>query len=238
VINPRLLRQAIETCVPLQGLGSPDGLSLGYPAAQGLQFPIPQPMVILFRRTLYPTPSAWCVVGIEDEATETIQEMTSVSHESDQGYQYTACRTDGNGYISEFAEPVRLDYVSGALVQGLPVWPIDLDVTPIAAGEFRITWLFDKYGGSAPADFAVYAGADGDNINYGAALGTVNYSARGRQYEYETSESYADGTARAFAVRARKTGGTAELNTFTSGIYLARTTVPTDASISYARQIG
>jgi len=106
----REMREIVETTDHLLGFGSADALALGYPGSLGLTFPHPlDRTVILVRRELYPEPTDWYVVGLGSAADGVVRNSTQAPHEAGQAYQYAACATDGNGYVSAFMAPRRVE---------------------------------------------------------------------------------------------------------------------------------
>jgi len=227
------LRQFIENCEPFGGKAAPNAFALAYPLTRGLCFPLLAGAYILKRRILYPTPGPWIDCGMAFKSATTIRQYPGFTHTAGQGYQYTVAVTDGNGYISQHYEPVRVDFdgEGDLITPALPVWPLDMRAVAIVDGAFTVYWIYDPYGqGAAPADFAVYEGGDVESIDYESPLGTVDYSVNVRGYSYDT-DGYDDGTAHAFAVRARNSEGVEEQNIYTTSVVIARATGPADGSI-------
>lgn len=230
-----LTRQSRETRDPfLRGDLRVDQRSLGYGLTRGRRFPFKSGVVALLRRALYPIPGVWHYCGLAWLDDVEISNRAAYGHGANTAWQYAAARMHGNGYASEVGEPIRLDFDGDGeiITPFLPLWPILLAAKPIATGEFRITWGYNTWGqGGGPLDFVVYEGADESSIDYDTSLGTVAYRAGQDTFNFETSESYADGTLHAFAVRARSVGEIAEQNTYTTPATKAMATAPAAAAI-------
>ncbi len=219
-----LLEQMLRTMDPLGGgLGSAAHLCMGFPITDGLTFPYPAGGVILKRRRLYPTVEAWSYCGFARPDESTITSAEGFGHDADQAYQYAAAQVLGNGYVSDFCEPVRVDFDgSGNLITpGLPNAPLHLIAEPISDRRFFLSFEYDPYGqGEPPTDFQVFEGATPGGVNYAAPLTDfatgLNYvPAVGNRRRYEfTTGPFAVSTTHVFVVRARNSGGIAERNTF------------------------
>lgn len=236
------LRDNVRRTVDLraEGFGSADHASLGFEATMGLVLPTVSPIVILARRTLYPTPGAWRYCGVAHAASLTAKNWLGFGHQADMGYQYAAARCRANGFRSAFTEPTRLDFdgAGDLITPRLPAWPVDLNATAIAGGKYRIHWNYAPWGqGEWPTDFEVYEGPDGDNIDYGTPLGTLAHQHGVEGYEYETG-AYGDVTRHAFAVRARNSAAVAEKNTRSTQAIRARATGPAKAVVRSVAQRG
>jgi hypothetical protein len=230
------LRQYRETCDPFHtGTTGLDQLGTGYIVLGGMHFPLLSGAVILLRRRLYSVPGPWRVCGMArpDDADLEIKNYTGFDHEVSMGFHYTAVKTDGNGYVSEAIEPIRVDFDAAGdrITVGLPMWPQEVFAEAIADGEFRVSWTYDPWGQAAwPTGFEVYEGADQDNIDYGNKLGTVAFDPDAAFHTYETGAGFADGTEHAFAVRAFN-GSPLEKNTYTTEVVTAIDVAPTAAEI-------
>jgi hypothetical protein len=220
--------------IGLAGHRSTTHVELASYALAGHLLPLHTDMAVLLRRKLYPTPENWRVVGQVEVGEGSVGNAGGFTHENDQGYQYTVTRMHPNGYRARVREPIRVDIDGGGsrIAPALPAWPRDIGVTPIDGGKFRVTWAYEPWGqGGYPTDFQVFEGSDAASIDYGTVLGTVSYVAEQRFYEFET-DAFTDGTAHAFAVRARSSAGTAEQNTFTTGVVRASDAAPDAPAIT------
>lgn len=231
----------------LMGDLAQDMRTLGYMNTMGRRWPlIAAPTVILFRRQLETgadnEPGAWypCAITHDPGSSDTIINRVAYAHGQNTAWQYTAVKTDGNGYISQVVDPVRVDFGiswpnSGSIVSpALPAWPVDLWVEPTVGGEFIVHWRYDASGqGDWPNDFAVYAGTAAGVIDYGSLLGTVDFVHGQDDYEYTTDEDYADGTKKTFGVRARNETPVAELNMIASEPATARADGAADGVIRH-----
>ena len=95
------LRDNVRRTVDLraEGFGSADHASLGFEATMGLVLPTVSPIVILARRTLYPTPGVWRYCGVAHAASLTAKNWPGFGHQADMGYQYAAARCRDAGPI-------------------------------------------------------------------------------------------------------------------------------------------
>jgi hypothetical protein len=212
---------------------------LGYPRMRGRRWPYRSSLVVLRRRALYPTPGEWHECATADLAETVTANRAEHKHVANTAWQYAAVRVQGNGYESAASEPVRVDFDNaGDLINPrLPAWPLEVAATPIAGGEFRITWVYDPWGqGDWPADFAVYEGADAGSIDYDTIVGTVAFDPAAGEQVFTTSETYGDGTEHCFAVRGRNSSGVEEKNTITTAVVTARASGPAAATIRRAVQ--
>jgi hypothetical protein len=215
--------------------------TLGYMATLGRRWPlIDAPTVIASRRQLETgagnEPGPWYPVGIRHapSSSSAVRHRAAYPHGNDTAWQYTAVKTDGNGYVSEAAPPVRIDMdgTDDVIVPGLPTWPVDLWVEPTVDGEFIVYWRYDPTGqGDWPNDFEIYAGTAAGVIDYGGALDTVDFLPEQEDYEFTTGEGYADGTVKTFAVRSRSALPQAELNKLISEPVTARADGPANGVI-------
>lgn len=206
---------------------------------QGLTFPWTGGGVALLRRRLYPAVGGWMYVGLAVLAQSQIGNYPGLTHSASQAYQYAAVRFLGNGFISPVCEPIRIDFDSGGtFIQPLlPAWPINPIAEPLAGGKFRVHFAYDSYGqGASPTDFQVFAGATPATVDYGTplvdsvtSLNVVAFVGSRRAYTFTTA-AFTDQTAHVFGVRARNSGGVAELNTFTTPTKTARNKTPVDAA--------
>ncbi len=214
-------------------------MALGYLLTEGMVFPYPAGGVLLLRRPLYPTTGAWRYCGFARPGETTIKNGRGFSHDADQAYQYTAVVVLGNGFISELCVPVRVDFDSGGsrATAQLPMFPLNLAATPIAAGKFRLLFEYDSFGqGAYPKDFQAFRGVDPASVDYGTplvdsvtGLSTVAFAAGRRRYTFTTA-AYGDGTTSVFSVRARNAIGATELNTYTSAAKIAQAAAPPAAA--------
>lgn len=236
------LRQFRATTDPLSsGDFTAEQIALGYDALEGQPI-MPSGAVLLKRRRLYPTPGAWEYCGSARRDAETVSQFTAAPHEAGMGYQYAAVRVLGNGYVSPMCTPVRVDFdgAGDLIVPPLPMWPIDVQASPVAGGKYRIAWSYERFGeGASPADFAIFEGSTPETVDYDTALGTVAYRAEGFVSTFTTA-AYSDGTVHVFSVRARNSGGVAELNTLVTTSLIAEAATPAAATIAQAasRQVG
>ncbi len=230
--------QASRTGDPfLSGDLEADQLMLDYPVTRGLLFPDMVGPVLLMRRKVYPGDiEDWYYAGSAHPNTGTIVNANGVTHNASSGYEYTALRAFGNGFVGRIREPIRVDFDgAGAIITpALPTWPRDLRVAPAAGGTFNIYWLYVPWGESnPPADFQVFEGTTPATIDYGTPLGTITHDGSQEQYTFTTG-AYTDGTKHSFAVRARNSGGVAELNEFASDVLAAEDSTPAAATIASA----
>jgi hypothetical protein len=243
MILTEALRQFLDTSVPfLAGSGGVNAMAIGMRLTRGLAFPLRAGAIILARRRLYPTPDErWLVCGMAQPGTGTIRNFPGFGHEPSMGFQYTAGRTDGNGYLSEYVEPTRLDFdAAGDLISPrLPMWPTEVRAIPIAAGKFRVSWVYEPYGqGAEPAVFRVHVGTSPAGIVWAtaaAAFPAVTHVPGRRAYVVDSTSGESHGTILYFGVRARNSAGVAEQNTYGVGPVTARTTAPPAATISAIR---
>lgn len=220
----------------------------------GFTFPWRAGGVALLRRALYPTPTAWVYCGFAPLSATTIKNFPGMTHTVSQAYEYVAVRILGNGFISPASEPVRVDFdgAGDLITPRLPAQPLNLSLEILAGGKFRVSFIYDPYGqGAPPKDFQVFAGATGPTIDYGTPLVDSEtgldhvLAASPRRAFIFTTAAFANGTPHAFAVRARNSGGGAELNTVTTNAGIARSVTPVDAAaperahvITGGRQVG
>lgn len=236
----RILEQLLQTLdVFGSGHSGEDQLGLAYPLNAGLFFPDLAGCYVLLRRSLYASGdvSDWRVAGAAGLGSTTIKNWLGVDHDVSQGYQYMAAKVHGNGFASPFTEAVRVDFDSGGdiIAPALPAWPTNALAVPSLAGIFLVSWSYDPWGeGAPPTDFQVFEGATAAAVDYGTALGTIVAEPSRVGYEFETG-AYTDGTVHVFAVRARNSGGVAELNTYTAVPSTAEDGTPGAATIQIAR---
>jgi len=93
-----------------QGLCSDAQLGMGLWAMNGMHFPMLDGAVLLLRRRLYPDVGEWMCCGMAGPDATTISNGVGFSHAADEAFQYTTARALGNGYLSELAEPIRVDF--------------------------------------------------------------------------------------------------------------------------------
>lgn len=232
-----LLAQHLAIADPF-GLGLTGAqMALGFPLLDGLRFPGVRGGYVLSRRDLYPTPGPWYFAGyaIEDDlynpgVGRTIKSNRSFPHGTSRAYQYRIAAILGNGFISKWSEPIRIDVdATGALITaGVPLWPLHVTATPIAGGRYRVRWSYSHYGAGRnaagarvwPYKFEVYEGADLAGIDYDTpltdavtGLAYTPYSAPGEVFSF-TTPAYDDGTEHAFDVRAISAAGKTELHAY------------------------
>lgn len=175
----------------------------------------------LQRRALHDTLAAWERVGFAPEPDRTVSTYPEVIHAASQAYEYRIMRQNSMGQTGPYASNrVRLDFdVSAARENPLPNRPLHVTSRAIAGGKFQVQWVYDDVGqGVFPTKFEVYAGSTVAGINFAAPL-TDSITALAytlarygkRRYSFTTA-AFATGTAKAFAVRALNSAGTAEKN--------------------------
>lgn len=226
----------------LGGLGFLTGVhvEMGLPVTLGLFIPSTTVMIVLLGRKLYPDLEGWTIMGMVDEGEASVAVAAPYQLEASMGYQFTVARVYPNGQIGKIATPYRVD-TDGSfneITPPLPKWPEYLSASATASGAFKISWQYLSPGqGGPPTDFQVFQGATPATIDYGTPLvdaGTsldhVVYIADGN-YEMTTQATYADGSANYFAVRARNSGGVAELNEYYTGPHIALATAPAKATM-------
>lgn len=235
-----IARQMRETRDPHgRGDWTAEMRTLGHFRLRGRRWLYRAGVVLLMRRRLYPTPGAWDYCALADLAETEIANREAYPHGPNTAWQYAAVRVHGNGFASVASEPVRIDFdAEGAVITPrLPAWPLEVAATPIAGGEFTITWMYDAWGqGDWPTDFAIYEGSDADSIDYDTIVGTAAFDPSVAQHSYTTSETYGDGTEHCFAVRGRNSNQVAERNTITTAVVTARASGPAAATIRRAAQ--
>lgn len=207
--------------------------TLGYGQTHGRFFPFREGMFVLQRRELYPTPGPWRICGLAKLSDTTIANRAAYGHGANTAWHYTAAHVLGNGQTSACSEPRRLDFDgAGAIITpALPLWPIATAAVAIGGGKFRLSWQYNSWGqGGWPNDFVIFQGPDKDSIDYGTIIATVPFDPQTRFHSFETG-AYAEAARRAFAIRARNSGGVAERNESTTEIAIARLTAPLDAVI-------
>lgn len=224
----------------LDGEMTPDQFGMLLSLTGGMMVPLESGTVILRRRKLTPAPERWVICGYAAPGDSTIAHDDSVTHEANASYWYSAAQVFGNGIASAWSEPVRLDFDGGSnlISPGLPNAPENLRVTPIAGGTFLIEGTYRAFGqASAPADFQVFAGAAPGSVDYNTPLVDsvtgLNYAAfdaLGERFSFTTA-AFADGTAKAFAVRARNAAGIVERSELPTKIKVARADGPTGAVV-------
>ena len=248
-----LLRQYLAVADPfLLGLTGAQ-MALGFPLLDGMRFPGVRGGYVLSRRDLYPTPGAWYFAGYqvsdagirEDYDADvgiTITSNRSFPHGVSRGYQYRVAAILGNGFMSTWSEPIRIDVdAAGALITaGVPLWPLDLHATPIAAGKYRVSWGYSGYGAGRnaagarvwPYKFEVYEGEDAESIDYDTpltdsvtGLAYTLFSGRASVFSFTTA-AYDEATTHAFAVRAISAAGHKERNERAASGGKARTSLP------------
>ena len=169
-----LLDQFKRTIDPLgEGLAGSDFLCLGYPMTEGIAFPFAGGGVLLQRRRLYPAVGPWSYCGFARPNESTIQNMQGFDHGANTAFQYRAATVLGNGFVSPFSEPVRVDFdATGALIApAMPAFPKGVTARPILGGKFAVTFEYDPFGqGAYPTDFAVFAGAAAGSVDYNTPL--------------------------------------------------------------------
>ena len=210
--------------------------SLGYHQTVGRSFPVRAGLLVLRRRSLYPTPGPWRICGVAETGAATIRNRAAYTHGASTGWQYSAAHVFGNGQVGAWSKPIRVDFdgAGDRITPALPMWPIELAAEPVAGGKARVTWSYDAWGqGGWPTDFAVYIGFTKDTISYVTPVGTVAFDLQARHHEL-TTVVIGDGIQVAFSVRARNSGGVAETNTFTTDEMITRLTGPTDATVQMA----
>ncbi len=237
-----VFEQFLETSDPLLlGCADVDQLCLAYDTTKGLDWLHVAGVMLLKRRTLYPTPQRWqdglwCGgESVPGGGSGTIKNWPGWGHEAGQGYQYLIARAFGNGYVSAASTPVRVDFddQGDRITPALPKWPEHVRAVAIAAGKFQVTWAYEPFGqGGPPTDFQVFGGSTPATIDYNTPLGTVAFHNQ-RRLAFETG-AFGEGTERAFAVRGRNSSGVAEKNTATTGVVTARVDGPAGAGIYVA----
>ena len=223
---------------PFGGYSNATAMALAYGLTAGFVFPFRAGLVLLLRRRLYPTVSAWRFAGMARVNTATVTNWASWPHENDSAFQYAVCKVLGNGFMSEITEPVRMDFDgSGArIVPALPMFPVNVVATAIAGGKFVVSWEYDPFGqGAVPTDFQVFEGTT-PSLAYGSpltdsvtGLNVVAYSPLRRVYSFTTA-AFGDGTTHYFGVRARSSAAVAEKNTFATPAAVARSVGPAAAA--------
>lgn len=234
----RKLLQFIETMDPFGT--SVNSLQLGYAITAGAFFPMLDGAIFLARRELYPAPQGWIMCGLAGADASSIKNFPGFTHLAEMGYQYIAARSDGNGYVSQWSAPTRVDFDDeGALITPrLPAWPVDLRAEAIAGGKFRVHWRYDTWGqGAEPSTFGIHIGLTVATIAYGYIIGSTAYVPGQQSYYFDTS-AFGDGLQRAFAVRARNSGAVAEQNELATELVTARAAAPAAAVIDTINQVG
>lgn len=215
-----------------------DQLGLMYPALRGVQQPDLAGPVVLYRRKIYPGDvEDWYIAGLAGPGASTIQNGDGITHAVSAGYQYAAARMFGNGFQGELSPPVQVNFdgAGDIISPALPVWPRELNAIPRAGGTFELTWVYLPWGeGTSPTDFQVFEGSTIGGIDYGSAIATVAFNPMA-SVQRHTTGAFGDGTPHAFAVRARNSGGVAELNELTTEVINAEDGTPAAATIGSAR---
>lgn len=222
----------------LLGYSSSEHLQLAMSVTDGMAFPYAGGGVILQRRPIAPTVGVWSNCGFARPGELTISQMPGFGHDPDSSFQYRAAQVLGNGYASDFSEPLRVDFDgAGELIPTpLPNPPRRAVAAPIAAGKFLICFEYDAFGhGAYPKDFQVFGGATAVTVDWGVPLVDsvtgLNVVAATNRVRYEfTSAAFADGIAQVFGVRARNADAVAEKNTDTTISKTARTATVTVAA--------
>jgi len=228
----------ITGAVEAGGVATFDQLGLGYPVLRGLMFPDLVGPIALQRRQVYPGDIGdWHYAGMAHPDATSIVNGDGITHGSTTGWEYIAARINGGCFVGSWSEPTRVDIDAGGdiITPLLPTWPRDVRVETRPGGTFVVAWLYNPWGqGAYPTDFAVYDGADKDNISYASPIGTTTFIPSRSVFTF-TTDPYADDAARAFAVRARNSGGVAERNEFTTDNIIARDATPDGGDILSAK---
>lgn len=222
----------------LDGEMTPDQFGALLCLTGGIAFPIESGTVILRRRKLTPTPERWVICGYAAPGVSAITNDDSVTHAANTSYWYSAAQVFGNGMASAWSEPVRLDFdgSSNLITPGLPNAPESLKVTPIAGGKFLVEGTYRAFGqGGPPANFQVFAGTAPGSVDYNTplvdsvtGLAYATFDALAERFTFTTA-SFADGTAKAFAARARSAAGIAERSELPTAVKIARSAGPVGA---------
>lgn len=225
-------------CDPFVEGDSAAQLGLMMNLTDGFDFPWREGGVALMRRELYPIVNPWEYCGLAVAGETQVKNAEGMGHAADQAYQYAAVTFLGNGLVSVSCEPIRLDFDdAGDLIEpGLPMFPVHLAATALAAGRFALEWEYDTYGQRVwPKDFQVFEGASAEAVDYETpltdpvtGLSAVPYPGRTPRYTF-TTPSYDNGSEHVFAVRGRNVNDVAEKNTFTTALQRARAVAPADA---------
>lgn len=222
----------------LDGEMTPDQFGMLLSLTGGMMVPLESGTVILRRRKLTPRPERWVICGYAAPSQSTIANDDSVTHAANTSYWYSTAQVFGNGIGSAWSEPVRLDFDGGSnlITPGLPNAPEHVRVTPLAGGKFLIEATYRSFGqGGPPTDCQVFAGAAPGSVDYGTplvdsvtGLSYAAFDALRERFSFTTA-SFADGTGKAFAVRARSAAGVAERNELPTAVKIARAAGPTGA---------
>lgn len=236
---PRLMRAVAD---PLAlGDESAETMDYGHMLALGDDWPISVKTLVLRRRSLYPTPSRWAIVGMEDEAATVIASWDAYAHAVSQAYEYAVAVALGNGYISGWSEPIRVEFTSGGtFISDMPNAPYGVDAVPIDGGQFTVGWQYDTWGqGADPASFEVYSGDDATMTYTPPGIAQVTYDATVRRYEVTPVTTWNEGDLVRFAVRSKSASSNIDQNTDTTGVKIARADGPVDAAeirLAYPRR--
>jgi len=122
-----------------RGMLSEAFIATGYPARKGIDFPYRNGVWLLQCRKLNP-PGNWEYCGTLDLTLTAIVNRSGYTLSNSSGYQFRACRANGNGYISEFTGPIRVDIDSGgnAVSPALPAWPIYVISKAVGSGTAAV----------------------------------------------------------------------------------------------------
>lgn len=188
----------------------------------GILAAAPTAAIILQRRTVRPTVTAWVDMGTAAIGATTIQTTAGVAQAAaNTVYLFRVLLQNSAGRRTPYpSQPLRQDFDgSSDRIAAVPNRPMFVRATPIAGGKVRLAWDYNPIGESgAPAQFRVYEGADAGSIDYGTPLTdsitglahTVFDPAAGG---HEFTTGVLSEAVHVFAVRSRTVAGNEEANT-------------------------
>lgn len=178
-------------------------------------------LIILQRRTIRPTVTAWVDVGSTAVGNTTIQtDAGNAQAAADTSYLYRVVYQNAAGRRTAYPSlPLRQDFDGSSVrIAALPNRPVFVHATPIAAGKVRIRFAYNPIGESgAPSEFRVYEGATLASVDYASPLTDSVTGLNHAVFDpgasgYEFTTGVLSEAAHVFVVRSRTAAGDEEAN--------------------------
>lgn len=201
-------------------------------------------LIILQRRSVRPTVTAWVDVSSTPISNTTIQtDAGDTQAAASASYLFRVVNQNAAGRQTAYPSlPLRQDFDGSSVrIAALPNRPVFVHTRSIAAAKMQIRFAYNPIGESGvPSEFRIYEGATLATVDYGTplvdsvtGLNHIVFDPGAAGYEFTTgvlSES-----AHVFVVRGRTAAGDEEANTLaTAPVTAEATPVSAAAAVSIA----
>lgn len=179
-------------------------------------------LIILQRRSVRPTVTAWVDVSSTPISNTTIQtDAGEAQAAANASYLFRVVHQNSAGRQTAYPSlPLRQDFDGSSVrIAALPNRPVFVHARPIAAAKVQIRFAYNPIGESGvPSEFRIYEGATLATVDYNSpltdsvtGLNHVRFDPEAAGYEFTTGAL--SEAAHVFVVRGRTAAGDEEANT-------------------------